>query len=173
MGTDRLDPQEGEVTLHQLGRAQKIKADKANATGKYYRLMMDHVKMVLKDIKRVCPVYDEKDGYEVAGFVWFQGWNDMCDGGVYPDRDQPGGYDMYSELLAHFIRDVREDLSAPEMRFVIGVMSLSQLIYMSEIGILLLKSKIPISFLQLFIIFLQRTIITLPVAALMAHLFFF
>jgi nucleoside recognition membrane protein YjiH len=58
-------------------------------------------------------------------------------------------------------------------RFVIGVMSLSQLIYMSEIGILLLKSKIPISFLQLFIIFLQRTIITLPVAALMAHLFFF
>ncbi|QGH36719.1 YjiH family protein [Gracilibacillus salitolerans] len=58
-------------------------------------------------------------------------------------------------------------------RFVIGVMSLAQLIYMSEIGILLLKSKIPISFLQLFIIFLQRTIITLPVAALLAHLLFF
>ncbi|WP_163536184.1 YjiH family protein [Gracilibacillus sp. YIM 98692] len=58
-------------------------------------------------------------------------------------------------------------------RFVIGVMSLSQLIYMSEIGILLIKSKIPISFLELFIIFLQRTIVTLPVAALIAHLFFF
>ncbi|MGP4107970.1 YjiH family protein [Virgibacillus sp. L01] len=58
-------------------------------------------------------------------------------------------------------------------RFVIGVMSLSQLIYMSEIGILLIKSKIPVSFAQLFIIFLQRTIVTLPVAALMAHLLFF
>ncbi|MFC4558358.1 YjiH family protein [Virgibacillus kekensis] len=58
-------------------------------------------------------------------------------------------------------------------RFVIGVMSLAQLIYMSEIGILLIKSKIPVSFAQLFIIFLQRTIITLPVAALMAHLLFF
>nr|WP_027964899.1 YjiH family protein [Halalkalibacillus halophilus] len=58
-------------------------------------------------------------------------------------------------------------------RFVIGVMSLSQLIYMSEIGILLIKSKIPVSFAQLFIIFLQRTIITLPIAALMAHLLFF
>jgi nucleoside recognition membrane protein YjiH len=58
-------------------------------------------------------------------------------------------------------------------RFVIAVLSLTQLIYMSEIGILLLKSKIPISFVELFIIFLQRTIITLPVAALMAHLFFF
>ena len=58
-------------------------------------------------------------------------------------------------------------------RFVIGVMSLTQLIYMSEIGILLLKSKIPVSLLQLFIIFLQRTIITLPVAAAMAHFLFF
>jgi nucleoside recognition membrane protein YjiH len=58
-------------------------------------------------------------------------------------------------------------------RFVIAVLSLTQLIYMSEIGILLLKSKIPISIVELFIIFLQRTIITLPAAALMAHLLFF
>ncbi|MDV2684677.1 YjiH family protein [Alkalihalophilus lindianensis] len=58
-------------------------------------------------------------------------------------------------------------------RFIIGVMSLTQLIYMSEIGILLLKSKIPLSFVQLFVIFLQRTIITLPIAAAMAHLLFF
>lgn len=58
-------------------------------------------------------------------------------------------------------------------RFVIGVMSLSQLIYMSEIGILLIKSKIPVSFGQLFIIFVQRTVITLPIAALMAHVLFF
>ncbi len=58
-------------------------------------------------------------------------------------------------------------------RFVIGVMSLTQLIYMSEIGILLLKSKIPLTFVQLFLIFLQRTIITLPVAAAMAHFLFF
>ena len=31
-------------------------------------------------------------------------------------------YDLYSELLAHFIRDVRKDLGAPSMPFVIGVM---------------------------------------------------
>lgn len=57
-------------------------------------------------------------------------------------------------------------------RFVIAAMSLTQLIYMSEIGILLIKSKIPISFLDLFIIFIQRTIITLPIVALLAHFFF-
>lgn len=58
-------------------------------------------------------------------------------------------------------------------RFIIGIMSLTQLIYMSEIGVLLIKSNIPINTLELFVIFLQRTIVTLPVAALLAHLLFF
>ena len=100
---------------------EKWKADKAEATGKYYRLMIDHVKKVLADPKRVCPAYDPKQGYDIAGFVWFQGWNDMVDGHTYPDRNEPGGYAVYSELMAQFIRDVRRDLSAPKMPFVIGV----------------------------------------------------
>ena len=58
-------------------------------------------------------------------------------------------------------------------RFVIAAVSVTQLIYMSEVGILLIKSKIPIGFVDLVVIFLQRTIITLPIIALMAHLFFF
>lgn len=101
---------------------EDVKADRAKVTGHYYRLMTDHVKKVLADIKRVHPDYDPKQGYELAGFVWFQGWNDMVDSGTYPNRGQPGGYDKYSELLAQFIRDVRNDLSAPKMPFVIGVM---------------------------------------------------
>ncbi len=101
---------------------EEVKARKAEATGKYYRVMVSHVKKVLGDIKRVYPAYDPEQGYELAGFVWFQGWNDMCDGHTYPDMNKPGGYDLYSELLAHFIRDVRKDLSAPKMPFVIGVM---------------------------------------------------
>jgi alpha-galactosidase len=101
---------------------EAIKAEKAKATGNYYRLMIDHVNMVLEDIQRVYPEYDPKPGYELAGFVWFQGWNDMVDQGTYPNRDQPGGYDQYSELLTRFIRDVRKDLAAPQMPFVIGVM---------------------------------------------------
>ncbi len=91
-------------------------------TGPCYRLMIDHVKLVLKDIKRVIPDYDQKQGYEIAGFVWLQGWNDMVDSKVYPKRMEPGGYDLYSELLTKFIRDVRKDLNAPNMPFVIGVM---------------------------------------------------
>ena len=99
----------------------KWKAEKAEATGRYYHLMIDHVKKVLKDIKRVYPDYDPAQGYELAGFAWFQGWNDMCDGHTYPDQHKPGGYAAYSDLMAHFIRDVRSDLSAPKLPFVIGV----------------------------------------------------
>ncbi len=101
---------------------EALKAEKAKQTGVYYRLMVAHVKSVLADIKRVVPGYDAAQGYELAGFAWFQGWNDLVDGGTYPTRDKPGGYDDYATAMAHFIRDVRKDLSAPKLPFVIGVL---------------------------------------------------
>lgn len=57
-------------------------------------------------------------------------------------------------------------------RFVVAAVSVSQLIYLSEVGALLLASKIPVTLKELFIIFIQRTLITLPVIALIAHLIF-
>ncbi|MGD1979708.1 MAG: sialate O-acetylesterase [Akkermansiaceae bacterium] len=98
------------------------KAKKKEATGRYYRMMMEHVKAVLSDPGKVHPGYNAKEGYQLCGFVWFQGWNDMVAGSVYPNRGKPGGYDAYSEVLAHFIRDVRKDLKSPKLPFVIGVM---------------------------------------------------
>jgi alpha-galactosidase len=102
----------------------KIKADKVKATGVFYRHMIAHVRKVLADIKRVVPDYDPKQGYELAGFVWFQGFNDLVADWTYEKRMKPGGYDQYGELLAHLIRDVRKDLSAPKMPVVIGVMGI-------------------------------------------------
>lgn len=57
-------------------------------------------------------------------------------------------------------------------RFVIAALSVTQLIYMSEVGALLIGSKIPVNAGELFVIFLLRTLVTLPVIAGMAHLFF-
>ncbi len=57
-------------------------------------------------------------------------------------------------------------------RFVIGCLSVTQLIYMSEVGALLLGSKLPVNMKDLIIIFLLRTLITLPIIALMAHLIY-
>ncbi|MDX1968903.1 MAG: sialate O-acetylesterase [Planctomycetaceae bacterium] len=104
---------------------EKWKADKIKETGVYYRLMIEHVKRVLADPQRVCPAYDPAAGYEISGFVWLQGWNDMVDGHVYPHPKQGDAtprFASYSDCLSHFIRDVRHDLSAPQMPFVIGVM---------------------------------------------------
>ncbi|PTL38392.1 YjiH family protein [Alkalicoccus saliphilus] len=58
-------------------------------------------------------------------------------------------------------------------RFIVAALSLTQLIYMSEVGILLLRSKIPLNLLDLVVIFIQRTLITLPIITLMAHFLFF
>lgn len=57
-------------------------------------------------------------------------------------------------------------------RFVIAAMSVTQLIYMSEVGALLLGSRIPVNIFELFVIFILRTLITLPVIAGVAHLIF-
>ena len=54
-------------------------------------------------------------------------------------------------------------------RFIIAAMSVTQLIYMSEVGALLLGSKIPVNIVELFVIFILRTLITLPIISLMAH----
>jgi carbohydrate esterase-like sialic acid-specific acetylesterase len=97
-------------------------------SGHYYRLMIDHVNHVLGDIKRVCPNYDERTGYEIAGFVWFQGWNDMVNRDVYPvlpKESQENRFAKYSLWMADFIRDVRRDLDSPGMPFIIGVMGVS------------------------------------------------
>ena len=131
LNTDFRPPSAGpyEFNLQQLENFKKRGKDVAEArkekterTGVYYRLMLEHIHKVLADIRRVYPDYDAKAGYELAGFVWFQGWNDMVDGSTYPTRGQPGSYDAYSKNLAHFIRDVRRDLKAPKLPFVIGVM---------------------------------------------------
>ena len=105
------------------------KAEKAKETGRFYRYMVEHVKKVLADPKRVCPAYDPAAGYEIAGFVWLQGFNDLVDGNTYPTGadGKTRDYTKYGEWLADFIRDVRKDLSAPKMPFVIGVLGVGGL----------------------------------------------
>ena len=57
-------------------------------------------------------------------------------------------------------------------RFIVAVILVTQLIYLSEVGGLILGSKIPVSLPELFVIFLERTIISLLIAAPAAHIIF-
>lgn len=57
-------------------------------------------------------------------------------------------------------------------RFVVAALSVSQLIYMSEVGALIIKSRIPLNLWELMVIFLLRTLVTLPIITAMAWFVF-
>src|SRR5437763_1465185 len=80
--------------------------------GASYRAMLDEVHTTLVDLKSHFPDYAGQ-GYELAGFIWFQGWNDMINTDYTAE---------YTANLAHFIRDVRKDFKSPKLPFVIGQM---------------------------------------------------
>lgn len=72
-----------------------------------------------------------------------------------------------------FIPSVLATSITSEMtRFIVACISVTQLIYMSEVGGLLLGSKIPVGLKDLILLFIERTIITLPVIVIMANIFF-
>ncbi|WOJ94031.1 nucleoside recognition domain-containing protein [Congregibacter variabilis] len=67
---------------------------------------------------------------------------------------------------------VASEISSDRMRFVLAGLSLCQLIYMTETGLVVLKVGLPVSVLQLFQIFVIRTVIVTPVLAGTAWLLF-
>ena len=84
-------------------------------TGDYYKLVLKHTKEVLGNLKRHYPAYDGK-GYELLGIGWHQGWN---------DRVNQAHNDAYEENLTHFIKDIRRDLDAKQLPFVIAETGMS------------------------------------------------
>lgn len=79
-------------------------------TGPYYPQMLEIIRDVLENLREHFPQYNGQ-GYDIAGFVWFQGWNDM----VNADRVAE-----YEANMVNLIKDVRKDLKAPELPVVIG-----------------------------------------------------
>ncbi len=57
-------------------------------------------------------------------------------------------------------------------QFIIGALSITQLIYLTETGAVILKSDIPLKFKDLFILFIVRTLISLPIITIVAKLIF-
>ena len=53
---------------------------------------------------------------------------------------------------------------------MIGVLSLVQIIYMTEVGAIIIKSEIPLNLFKLFLVFMERTLIAIPLIVLFANL---
>jgi len=67
---------------------------------------------------------------------------------------------------------IGKNIESEITRFIIACVSITQIIYMTEVGTLIIKSKIPLKIGELFFIFLLRTVITLPIITAIAHLIY-
>jgi alpha-galactosidase len=97
---------QGAMSLGEEGRPPSS----GGMPGKYYQDVIRTVPAVLNSLKTNFPEY-EGQGYEVAGFVWFQGWNDMID---------PIRRSQYESNLVNLIKDIRHDLKAAQLPVVVG-----------------------------------------------------
>jgi len=65
-----------------------------------------------------------------------------------------------------------ESIASEMTKFIVASVSVTQLIYLSEVGGLILGSKLPVNIVELFVIFIERTIISLLIICPLAHLIF-
>ena len=71
--------------------------------GPYYTKMIEEIYAALGELKY--------DNYELAGFVWMQGWNDMCTKPAIPE---------YADNLVNLAKDIRKEFNAPDLPFIVG-----------------------------------------------------
>ena len=85
-----------------------------------------------------------------------------------------GAFDIAPATLVGFIdMFIPALITSPDLpvqtRFLVAGLSLVQIIYLTEVGSIIVKSNVGLGFKQLFIIFLERTVIALPLLALIAN----
>lgn len=71
--------------------------------GPYYTKMIEELHAALAELKG--------QEYEIVGFIWQQGWNDMCTEQAIPE---------YAENLVNLVKDVRKEFNVPDMPVVVG-----------------------------------------------------
>ena len=98
---DFRPPSVGEYQLNEKQKAD-AKADQIRKNASLnYRMMNEAIAKVLANLKDNHPGYDPNIGHEMAGFVWFQGFNDQF---------SPEFRDNYKNNMIAFIKDIREEV---------------------------------------------------------------
>jgi hypothetical protein len=76
--------------------------------GLEYRLMIEGIHKTLAELEKVLPDY-QGQGYEIAGFCWFQG-----------HKDSGAAKEEYEKNLINLISDLRKEFKAPKMAAVVA-----------------------------------------------------
>lgn len=89
--------------------------------------------------------------------------------------DIPNAMEVGSTILVgfadQFVPVILASAAEPVgVRFLIGCLSILQILYMTDIGALILTSKVPFKFWQIFVVYLERIVISIPVVVLCGHI---
>lgn len=114
LAVDFRPPSAGQPPYSLGAKQDAALAQDPHILGKYYRETLALTKAALANVKTLVPGSDGR--YELAGFGWHQGWNDRI-------NDQFNA--EYESNLTHFIHDIRKDLGAPKLPFVIAETGMS------------------------------------------------
>jgi len=76
--------------------------------GYEYRALVEGTHRILKNLDKVVPGYNGQ-GYEIAGFVWWQG-----------HKDNGSSKEEYEKHLVNLIKDLRKEFDAPDMRVTVA-----------------------------------------------------
>ncbi len=109
LGVDFRPPSAGKPPYSLGAKQDAALAQDPAILGKYYRETLALTKTALANLKTLVPGSDGR--YALAGFGWHQGWNDRINDKFVTE---------YESNLTHFIRDIRKDLGAPQLPFVIA-----------------------------------------------------
>ena len=109
VGTEIDDKEFDQATTDKWwgGKKQKI-------VGAQYRKLVEIVHETLDNLKKHFPSYNDTVGFEIVGFVWFQGYNDLGN-----------TKEEYAHDLVYLIKDLRAEFKAPNMKVVVGVIGVN------------------------------------------------
>lgn len=113
-------------------------------------------------IAELTPIFD----WLALPFEVLLGWIGVAENTAAAPAFILGFADMFLPAL------VAADIQSVETRFIVAVIAVGQLIFMSETGIMILKLGLPLTFLDLIAVFLLRTLVIFPIAVLSAQLIF-
>ena len=88
---------------------------KPGDVGASYHKMVKEVRECLANLDTDFPQLKGLEP-EICGFVWFQGWNDMC----APENVKQQVYDEYCSNFVHLVQDLRAEFKVPNMPAVVG-----------------------------------------------------
>jgi len=108
----------GGTTLHRDWRPPSAVQRAGGNVGHLYSKLIRRFHNMVANLKEVYPAY-KGQGYEIAGFVWFQGENDTC-GHEQVDGKRVGFWNSYEANLRDLIKDVRHDFGVANLPVMIA-----------------------------------------------------